>query len=249
MPPDIQTIVGPQRSPARNEGIRERVTRVLAQRILGGEYFQSKIMPAEAELMSEFDVSRTVLREAVRTLVAKGLLETRQRTGTIVLPRDRWHLLDPDVLSWMSAAEPDAKFILDLTEARRLVEPAAAELAARVCTARDVASIEDAYHAMRAAAVDDLEASIAADLDFHQGILHASGNLVFANLGDAIGAALLATFRMTTNVSENYSKSLDAHGLVLDAIRMRQPDKARERMSSLLDIASSDLRKTLKALG
>jgi len=225
--------------------LRERVTAELARRILSGRYPQEAAIPVESALVAELGVSRTVLREAVRTLAAKGLLHTRQRAGTIVPPRTDWHLLDPDVLSWMNGLEPDPEFTFGLIEARTVIEPAAAALAAVRSTARDLAAMESAYLAMCAAAPGDVEASIRADLDFHLAILRASRNPVFANLGDVVGAALLSVFRLTTTASENYAATLAVHERVLDAIRLRDAELARREMEGLLKVASRDLLRTL----
>lgn len=225
--------------------LRERITATLAQRILSSVYKEGLTIPVEADLAAELGVSRTVLREAVRTLAAKGLLQTRQRAGTLVPPRTEWHLLDPDVLTWMGGIEPDRDFTFGLIEARAVIEPAAAALAAIHSTARDLAAMEAAYLAMRAAAPDDVEASIRADLDFHLAILRASRNPVFANLGDMVGAALLSVFRMTTSASENYAAALVVHERVLDAIRLRDGELARREMEGLLSVASHDLLRML----
>lgn len=226
---------------ATGAGLRDRVTAHLAQRILSRTYREGEAIPTEGELTTELNVSRTVLREAVRTLAAKGLLETRQKAGTLVPKRERWHLLDPDVLAWMGTVPPDASFVRDLTEARRVIEPAAAELAARNSSGYDLSLIEAAYAEMRASAADDMDASIEADVRFHRALLRASGNIIFTNLGDAVAAALRSAFRMTTTASENYARTLDAHGEVIDAIRLRDAPLARARVEALIDIASADL--------
>ena len=221
--------------------IRDRVTSELAMRILSGHYRQGASLPTEAELGAEFGVSRTALREATRTLAAKGLIETRQRAGTRVRVSEDWNRLDADVLTWMGAIEPDFDFVKGLTEARQIIEPAAAELAAQRATARDLAVIEEAYEAMCAADTSDLDACAAGDVRFHVGILKASRNPVLANLGNVIGAALLNAFRLTTSASTNFSRTLTAHGEVLEAIRMRRAADARLRMQALLGIASEDI--------
>jgi DNA-binding FadR family transcriptional regulator len=226
--------------------LRNRVTETLAQRILSGRYPQGAAIPVEADLAAELGVSRTVLREAVRTLAAKGLLETRQRAGTLVPPRANWHLLDPDVLAWMGGVEPDHDFTLGLIEARAVIEPAAAALAAARSTGADLAAMETAYIAMCAAPPGDVEASIRADLAFHLAILRASKNPVFASLGDVVGAALLSVFRLTTTASENYAATLAVHERVLTAIRLRDAPLARAEMEELLGVASRDLRRTLE---
>jgi DNA-binding FadR family transcriptional regulator len=221
--------------------IRDRVTSGLAMRILSGHYPQGTSLPTEAELGAEFGVSRTALREATRTLAAKGLIETKQRAGTRVRSSEDWNRLDTDILAWMGAVKPDFDFVKGLTEARQIIEPAAAALAARRATARNLAGIEEAYEAMCAADPTDLDACARADVRFHVGILKASRNPVLANLGHVIAAALMNAFRLTTSASLNYQNTLAAHGEVLEAIRMRQADDARRRMEALLAIATEDL--------
>lgn len=221
--------------------IRDRVTSQLAMRILSGHYPQGTSLPTEAELGTELRVSRTALREATRTLAAKGLIESRQRAGTRVRASEDWNRLDPDILSWMGLVEPDLDFVKGLTEVRQIIEPAAAELAALRATARDVANIEEAYEAMCEALASDPDACAKADVQFHIGILRASRNPVLANLGSVISAALMNAFRLTNSASVNYQKTLAAHGQVLEAIRMRQSEEARMRMQALLSIATEDL--------
>ena len=177
----------------------------------------------------------------MRTLAAKGLIETRQRGGTRVRPSEDWNRLDTDILAWMGTIEPDLAFVKGLTEARQIIEPAAAELAALRATARNLATIEEAYEAMCAADLSDLDACARADVRFHVGILTASRNPVLANLGNVISAALMNAFRLTTSASTNYRNTLAAHGEVLEAIRMRRGADARLRMQALLGIATEDL--------
>ena len=224
-----------------NSSIRDRVASRLAKQILSGHYPQGALLPTEAELGAEFKVSRTALREAVRTLAAKGLVETRQRAGTRVRVSEDWNRLDIDVLHWMGEIEPDLDFVRGLTEARQIIEPAAAEMAAKRATGRNLAAIEEAYDAMCAAKLTDLDACAKADVAFHVAILRASHNPVLANLGNVIGAALMNAFRLTTSASLNYKKTLAAHGEVLEAIRMRHAAVARSRMEALLGIATEDL--------
>jgi DNA-binding FadR family transcriptional regulator len=235
--------IGDVPAPAGASGavVRDRVTKSLALRILSGRYAQESLLPTEAQLAADLRVSRTALREATRTLAAKGLIESRQRAGTRVRSSEDWNRLDPDILSWMAAVEPDLAFVNGLTEARKIIEPAAAELAATRATARDLAPIEEAYEAMGSADSSDLEACAEADVRFHVAILKASRNPVLANLGNVIAAALLNAFRLTTSASLNYRRTLEAHGEVLEAIRLRKAREARSRMQALLDIATTDL--------
>lgn len=222
--------------------VREHVLDTLGRRILAGEYPQGSTLPTEAQLCDEFGVSRTAMREAVKMLAAKGLLVSRQRAGTRVQDIESWNRLDPDVLGWMNASGIDEAFARGLLEARHALEPAAARLAAMRATARDLAEIEIAYEAMCDADVGDLAACAEADLAFHSAILRASHNPVFTALIGLIGQALASSFRATTSVARSYVASLDVHGDVLEAIRLRQPELASERMHALIEFAAEDMR-------
>jgi len=222
--------------------VREHVLDTLGKRILAGEYPQGTTLPTESQLCTEFGVSRTAIREAVKMLAAKGLVVSRQRAGTRVQEIDLWNRLDPDVLGWMNAGAFDADFARGLLEARHAIEPAAAGWAAMRATARDLAAIEVAYEAMQAAEIRDLAACADADLAFHSAILRASHNPVFTALIGVIGQALASSFRATTSVSKSYVESLGVHGDVLEAIRLRQPDLASERMHALIEFAAQDMR-------
>lgn len=235
-----ETPAPPPRS-SSSRFVSQRVLGELGRRIIAGQYPQQAPLPTELQLCAEFGVSRTAMREATKMLAAKGLVVSRKRAGTIVQNSSLWNRLDPDVLSWMQAAAPDPEFVRGLIEARLAIEPAAAELAAQRASASDLARIEAGYFAMRAADLKDLAACAEADVAFHVSILHASHNPVFAGLASLIGQALANSFRLTTSVTRNYSGTLDAHGDVLEAIRLRQPELARSRMRALIDIALSDL--------
>jgi GntR family galactonate operon transcriptional repressor len=219
--------------------VRVRVLEALGQRIVAGHYPVGSNLPTEAQLCDEFGVSRTAMREAIKMLSAKGLVESRQRAGTRILPANNWNRLDPDVLDW-SSSDPDPDFMQALIEARQVIEPAAARMAASRATSADLAEIEAGYMAMKAAPLSDLAACAEADVQFHLAILQASHNPVFMGLGNLIKNALSNSFRLTTSVSRSYVATLEAHGDVLEAVRLRQPDIAHDRMRSLIDIASSD---------
>jgi GntR family transcriptional regulator, galactonate operon transcriptional repressor len=245
-PFNIPTTGGPlveRAAPGRPKGgkSRDRVAGELARMILSRATPAGSALPVEAELCTRFGVSRTVLREAVRTLAAKGLVETRQRGGTVVRSPEHWSRLDVEVLAWMNEIEPDIDFVRGIIEARLVIEPAAAALAAERASARDLALIEMALEQMYSASTDDLEACVEADKLFHTGILLASGNPVFAQLAHMIGAALLNSFRLTSSATTAFQVTLDAHREVLEAIRLRRAQAARSAMEGLLGIASREL--------
>ena len=238
---DAPKLRTPPNGEAVAASVKDRIARDLGQRILSGSYAPLSALPTEAELCARYGASRTALRDALLTLAAKGLIEARKRAGTRVRPSSDWNRLDAQVLGWMGEIEPDLDFVRGLIEARLVIEPAAAQLAASMASSGDLAVIEAAYHAMCSAPEDDLAACLDADVRFHTGILRASRNPVFANLGNMLAAALSFSFRLTTSATANYQRTLSAHGDVLEAIRMRDPDRAGAAMRSLLGIAREDL--------
>ena len=147
----------------------------LGEAIVAGRYAVGAVLPAEPLLGIEFGVSRTVVREAVKSLIGKGMLSIRPRVGTRVLASNSWNWFDPDVIAWQSAAGIEPEFIRDLQELRRALEPAAVRLATQRASADDIEAIEQAYQGMEQA-VDEGGDYVSQDLKFHQGLLRASGN-------------------------------------------------------------------------
>ena len=221
--------------------VHGNVVRSLGQRILRGDILPGDALPNEGRLCADLNVSRTSLREAIRVLAAKGLVETRPRTGTRVRAREDWNRLDPDLLEWSSADTPDPDFVRSLIEARQVIEPAAAEFAARRATGADIAAIEAALLDMQAALPHDLEGCCRADLRFHSAVLAASHNLVLKQRVGTISAALVSGFRLTTRLARSQQKALAAHAEVLERIRLRDPAGARGAMLGLLAVALDDL--------
>ena len=222
--------------------VHDSVVRTLGAWVLGGRYAPGEVLPREEYIATTLGVSRTSIREAIKVLSAKGLVETRPRIGVRVRARDDWRLLDPAVLSWHPELMRDADLVAGLIEARRIIEPAAAELAARRGTAADLAVIEAAYLGMRAAIPHDLAACCDADLAFHRGIIAASRNVVLLGLVGTIEAALRAVFGITNQLMTTQSRALAAHGEVLERIRFRDAAGARAAMERLLELAAEDLR-------
>ena len=163
-------------------GLHGEVVHTIGLQIVGGSIQPGDQLPPEDELTSDLAVSRTVLREAVRVLAAKGLVEARPKIGTRVRARAEWNILDPDVLSWRAEASNDRKLYEETTEVRLAIEPVAARLAASRASADETAGIAEAYEAM-AEGVDDQVAYLAADLQFHDRILSACHNELLGHLG------------------------------------------------------------------
>lgn len=216
-----------------------RLTRDIAVKILTGEYAVGQRLPVEGDLIERFQVSRTALREGLRTLAAKGLVVSRKRLGTLVSDRSNWNLLDADVLSWMDKTEIHSDFLRQVGEARLIFEPEAARLAAQRATASQLANIEKAFLVMQSAEAQSDR--IDADLAFHVAILEASQNYVLQNLGALIGTALRASFEISDKATANYENTLDLHGSVLQAIRKQDEVRARNQMFELLNKSIQDL--------
>lgn len=191
--------------------------------------------------MLALGVSRTSVREAVKVLSANGLLEARPRIGVRVRAREAWRLLDPVVLSWHPDLAHDHALISGLIEARRIIEPAAAALAATRASPGDLSAIAEAYAGMESAIPHDVVACCEADLAFHRAVVAASHNVVLIGLIGTIEAALRASFLLTTSLMQSQANTLSVHRTVLDGIRARDAEAARRAVNRLLDLAEDDL--------
>nr|WP_307258560.1 FCD domain-containing protein [Paraburkholderia graminis] len=211
-----------------------RVAHLLGTAILRGDYAPESILPREAELMGTLGVSRTVLREALRTLTSKGLIESRPRVGTRVRPRHAWNLLDVDVLDWYSRVAEPMQFALKLQEMREMIEPYAAGLAA-ASHADDTFGALAAAHAAMAAA-RNVDEWVRADLQFHLSVLIACRNELLIPLGTLIERTLEAQLRLNAKRAEVFNASLAEHTAVFEAIRERDAAAARDAMARLLGV-------------
>jgi len=214
-------------------------TAIVSGQIAPGEKLTGEIANAEA-----LDVSRGAYREAVQVLTAKGLVESRPKAGTRVLPRSCWNILDPTVLAWAFAAEPDLGFVRDLFELRAVVEPAAARFAAERRDKDDIKAMKDALARMRRHTLAT-EAGRAADRAFHDALLRATYNDAMI----ALSASITAAVRWTTEFKQR-SRALPRdpvpdHAKVCDAIVAGDADTASAAMRTLLDLALDDIRLTM----
>lgn len=222
----------------RRRNLFAQVVEDLGIRIVRGDLNPEQPFPKESDLEVRFGVSRSVIREAVKTLAAKGLLESRTRTGIRVLPPVRWNLLDTDVLSWRYNAMPAMQFFSELFEIRLMIEPEAAGLAAERASPADLAEIEAAFQAMTEASRADVP-GIEADLRFHRGILAAGRNPLLLQMGNLIGVGLLISHRFSP---ESFVIFLPGHKAVMDAIKAGDTAAARIAMQRLLTETSSYMR-------
>ncbi|MBK6651676.1 MAG: FadR family transcriptional regulator [Betaproteobacteria bacterium] len=212
----------------------------LGEAILAGRYPAGASLPPEPALCSELGVSRTVVREAVKSLIAKGLVSTGPKVGTKVLAEEHWNWFDPDVVAWQSKAGLTPEFLRDLQYLRRAVEPAAVRLAAERATAADLNSIEAAYQGMKTA-IEDGGDYVTHDLRFHQGLLRACRNRMLVQMSKALSALLRTSFEISTSRPDGPKSSLPLHRAVLDAVIARQPDRAEKAILKLIDGAADDI--------
>jgi DNA-binding FadR family transcriptional regulator len=224
--------------PAYSErGVHGQTVARIAQRILAGELAERETLDVAA-LQAELDVSLTVLREALKVLAAKGLVDARQRRGTYVRPRADWNLLDGDVIRWQFSGRTDDKFLENLHEVRGVVEPAGARFAALRRTDADLAALGDALTAMTESAGDPA-ATVQADLLFHRALLTATHNELLERMEVVVNTGLAERDRLVHG--SGHDDPVPSHKLVLDAIRAGDPDAAERAMRDLLDKARRDL--------
>jgi GntR family transcriptional regulator, galactonate operon transcriptional repressor len=228
------------------QGIHGRVVSGIGQGIIKGRYAPGSLLPREPELIAKFGVSRTALREAMKVLAAKGLVETRQRVGTRVRPQEQWNHFDPEITAWNLANGRTEAFIHDLIEFRQITEPAAARLAAARARAGDIAAIAQALEEMAVSAErNDAPAYAQADVGFHMRVFVASHNNLMASLSFTIRQILEITFKLhqATKGKRSYSfaEDLDFHRAVLEQIVNRRAEAAQKAMSLVVEAAQRDL--------
>ncbi len=228
--------------PAPRATFQEQVLETLGRDICSGRVRPGQLLPPEAELCTRFGFSRIVIREAIKSLAAKGLLEVTRRLGTLVLEPTRWNLFDPDIIGWRAeSAVFDATLQRDLMEMRRIIEPAAVRLAAMRASDEDRRNLRAAYMAM-ARAVAGKGDYVKADLEFHTIILSACGNQFVRQMQDAMGALLRVSFDVITKKPGGPAHSLPLHEAVCEAIERGDAQGAEKAALTLIDSAEEDLR-------
>jgi DNA-binding FadR family transcriptional regulator len=205
-------------------GIHAGVVQGIGRRIVRGELAAGEILPEQGELSRQLGVSRTVV------LAAKGLVESRSKRGTVILPRSEWRLLDPDVLGWLTEAGLDPEFLRSMFEVRKIIEPAAVRLAAERATPEELAAIQSTFDGMARAA--DQAAYLEADVMYHAMLVAATHNDHLVQLVAAFGPALQAGLRAATRHGWDWPDfleySIGPHRQVLEAVIAHDPDRAED---------------------
>ncbi|MEU3984441.1 FadR/GntR family transcriptional regulator [Streptomyces sp. NPDC026672] len=229
-------------TPYARRGVHGQTVEALARRILGGEIPEGATLDLVA-LQSELDVSLTALRESLKVLAAKGMVDARQKRGTFVRARADWNLLDADVLRWQfesdRTTEADRALLHSLAEVRSIIEPAAVRLAAERRTDADLVALDAALDAM-AEHDGDAAHAVEADLAFHRALLTATHNELLERMEMVIESGLAHRDRIVHS-SPHGEDPVPAHRAVLDAVRARDPRAAEAAMRALLDQAGRDL--------
>jgi DNA-binding FadR family transcriptional regulator len=223
-----------------SRGLHEQVVNELGGRIVRDEFGTKGLLPTEPELVAEFGVSRNALREAVKVLVGKGLLEVRPKTGTRIRPRTEWNLLDRAVLDWHASSKDKARHSFDLVEFRLIVEPRASFLAAkRASKAEQVAILEACAHLEDCVShPGDIPQT---DIVFHNLIHLASQNPLLIYLGKLLGSLMSVQVRLTSENLEQFKKGLPYHRKLAEAIAARDARRAEEMSTALVRMPYSDL--------
>ena len=226
--------------PPSKSSLHTQVAEQLGSQIMQGKLEPGFILPNETVLGMQFGVSRTVLREAIKVLASKGLVEVRRKTGTRVRSNTDWNSLDPEVLSWQFSGTGVPAVLADLLELRRLIEPSAARFASLRATTCEVEAIGEALRDMEQSAGAP-ERSVEADLRFHLAILEATHNTFMRPFGALVQAALRASFLLTNEDNAAYRRTLGMHRRVLEAIENKLPDVAEQAMTKLIMQNSGDI--------
>jgi DNA-binding FadR family transcriptional regulator len=227
-----------QSSTALRRNVHSQVTDRVGASIVRGEIGVGETLPPEMQICAMMDVSRTVVREAMRTLTGKGLIESRPKSGTRVRPPEQWNQLDPDVLRWRLEAADIDRYLAKLFQLRLAVEPAAAALAAQHAGEDDIARIRAGCDGMDTAVTDG--AFVAADIAFHQSIYFATHNEFFWPIAQMFEITLRQSFTIAAPGSHR-PRALIEHRAVLDAIAAGDAEAAREATVVLLKHSADDL--------
>jgi DNA-binding FadR family transcriptional regulator len=229
----------------QNFNLSQRMVQELGKNIVCGEYNKKENIPTEADLCEKFGVSRSAVREAVKMLSAKGLINSTPRKGITILPESQWNIFDPDLLSWMLQSKPSMNLLKEFLQMRIAIEPEAAALAARLGDMQKIDAIEIALQRMQTAAAQS-EEDLEADIAFHISILYASNNRFYIRLRDFIQTALRVSISHTSTIKGDQQSIIDDHAKVFNAIKSGNAERAKQTMTQLIDEALSFIEQELQ---
>jgi GntR family galactonate operon transcriptional repressor len=230
----------------QRQNLSEQVVQQVALSIMRNEFKPGDALLNEPELSLQFNVSRPVLREALKILSAKGLVESRPKTGTRVRPRSDWNLLDPDVIAWQYEIGFDRSFLQAVCEIRLMFEPMTARFAAERATEDEIAWIEHCCQRLQAA-IDSAELYIPVDLQFHTAICAAAHNELLQKIMVTLDIPLRASRVITSHLPGANQNAMSLHWAIVEAIRTRKQQAAESAMQELVILTTADLHNALDA--
>lgn len=230
------------------EKLHGKVTRALALQVLeAARELRELTFPNEANLCVQLGVSRTILREAIKVLADKGMVEVRQRSGTKAKPRASWNQLDPDILGWWAESKPDARFLRELCEVRLAIEPTASGFAAVRASEDEVKAIGHCLDLREAKLkASHLQQAIDLGLDFHSAVIAASHNPLLEQLNRAIRKPLRIALAYTTGLHTSDLVDIVAHRDLFEAIRRRDAMKARKAGEKIVGLAMLSVEEAIR---
>ena len=240
----FQTMVNSRTFSRRS--LHGQVAHKIAMRIISGEINPGDYLSTEEAASSDLKISRTAYREALKVLAAKGLVESRPKTGTRVRSRSEWNMLDPDLLAWSFETGPSETFARSLFEFRQIIEPAAAAIAAERADADEIRTMKNAIEAMKSAGEDHLQ-WVEADLAFHLSVLEATHNELLTSFGYLVESALAQSFELSDRKPGARNLSLPRHVQLYEFIAARDSAGAQSTMLQLLKEARRDLEDVISA--
>jgi len=236
-------------SPLIPEGrLHARVTAQLAYRVMESDR-SGRILafPKESELCEQLGVSRSILRESMKVLADKGMVEMKPRAGTRSRPREAWRRLDSDILTWQAALGPDPQFVRELCEVRLAIEPTAAGFAAVRATNRELRQIESCLEQRReAAGLADVSRLIDLDMAFNAAVVDASHNGLLVHLCSSIRGPFRVALSLAASYPASVRLGLDAHEVLLESLRRHDPLSARRAAEEVVGLAMLAAEKGLR---
>jgi GntR family transcriptional regulator, galactonate operon transcriptional repressor len=229
----------------QRQNLSGQVVHEIGLSIMSSDFKPGDTLSSESELSLQFNVSRPVMREALKILSAKGLIESRPRAGTKVRPRADWNILDPEVIGWLYEAGPDRSFLDALCEVRLMFEPTAARLAAARATDNEIKTIEECYRRMEEG-VNSPQTYIPVDLAFHAAICAAAHNEMLQKITETITTSLHVSRVVTSRLPGANLGAMPLHRSVAEAIRKRDEQAAEEAMRELVILTTSDIQRALE---
>ncbi|WP_432239681.1 FadR/GntR family transcriptional regulator [Herbaspirillum robiniae] len=229
----------------RLKNFHHQIVDAIGNSIVTGAYPEGSQLPTEDRLAETYGASRLIIREAMKSLAAKGLVSIRPRTGTHVLPRRQWNLFDPAVLAWHAVTPTDHKLLADLMELRQAIEPLAARLAAQRAEPSDLDSIRAAFSAMEKA--NNKSSYIESDLLFHGAVMKSCGNQFMVQLETALAAVWRTSFQASSDEWGPDAQALALHRSLLDAIVGKDPVSAEKAVFALINRAAMRIEKAIQS--